>query len=47
MGLIGGAVITVLFGLLKDIAGIQLAYGICLVSFAYIVFYAFKGYKLR
>ena len=47
MGLIGGAVITVLFGLLKDIAGIQLAYSICLVSFAYIVFYAFKGYKLR
>lgn len=47
MGLIGGAVITVLFGLLKDIADIQLAYSICLVSFAYIVFYAFKGYKLR
>ena len=47
MGLIGGAVITVLFGLLKDIAGIQLAYSICLVSFVYIVFYAFKGYKLR
>ena len=47
MGLIGGAVITVLFGLLKDIVGIQLAYSICLVSFAYIVFYAFKGYKLR
>ena len=47
MGLIGGAMITVLFGLLKDIAGIQLAYSICLVSFAYIVFYAFKGYKLR
>ena len=47
MGLIGGAVITVLFGLLKDIADIQWAYAICLVSFAYIVFYAFKGYKLR
>ena len=47
MGLIGGAVITVLFGLLKDIAGIQSAYSICLVSFVYIVFYAFKGYKLR
>ena len=47
MGLIGGAVITVLFGLLKDIADIQWAYSICLVSFAYIVFYAFKGYKLR
>lgn len=47
MGLIGGAVITVLFGLLKDIADIQSAYSICLVSFAYIVFYAFKGYKLR
>ncbi len=47
MGLIGGAVITVLFGLLKDISDIQSAYSICLVSFAYIVFYAFKGYKLR
>ena len=43
MGLIGGAVITVLFGLLKDIADIQSAYSICLVGFAYIVFYAFKG----
>ena len=47
MGLIGGAVITVLFGLLKDISDIQSAYSICLVSFTYIVFYAFKGYKLR
>ena len=47
MGLIGGAVITVLFGLLKDISDIQSAYSICLVSFTYIMFYAFKGYKLR
>ena len=47
MGLIGGAVITVLFGLIKDVSNIQYAYGICFVSFSYILFYAFKGYKLR
>ena len=47
MGLIGGAAITVLFGLIKDVSNIQYAYGICFVSFSYILFYAFKGYKLR
>ena len=47
MGLIGGAVVTVLFGLLKDIADVRYAYGLCLISFSYILFYAFKGYKLR
>lgn len=47
MGLIGGAVITVLFGLIKDISDIRYAYSICLISFAYILFYAFKGHKLR
>ena len=47
MGLIGGAVITVLFGLIKDISDVRYAYSICLISFAYILFYAFKGHKLR
>jgi len=47
MGLIGGAVITVLFGLIKDVSDIQYSYAICFVCFSYILFYAFKGYKLR
>ena len=47
MGLIGGAVITVLFGLIKDISDIRYAYSICFISFIYILFYAFKGLKLR
>lgn len=47
MGLIGGAVITYVFGFLKDLTNIQHAYGICILSFAYIAFYAFKGSKLR
>ena len=47
MGLIGGAVITVLFGLIKDISDIRYAYSICFISFIYILFYAVKGHKLR
>ena len=47
MGLIGGAVVTVLFGLLKDNYGPQNAYWICLPCFLYIAFFAFKGHKLR
>jgi len=47
MGLIGGAVITVLFGLLKDVSDVRYAYGLCFICFGYILFYAFKGYKLR
>ena len=47
MGLIGGAVVTVLFGLLKDNFGPQNAYWICLPCFLYIAFFAFKGHKLR
>lgn len=47
MGLIGGAVITVLFGFIKDISDVRYAYSICFISFIYILFYAFKGHKLR
>ena len=47
MGLIGGAVVTVLFGLLKDHFGSQNAYWICLPCFLYIAFFAFKGHQLR
>ena len=47
MGLIGGAAITVLFGLLKDVTNTRYAYGLCFICFGYISLYAFKGYKLR
>ena len=47
MGLIGGAAITVLFGLLKDVTNTRYAYGLCFICFGYISLYAFKGDNLR
>lgn len=43
----GGAVIPVLFGLLKDAIGSQQAYWICLPCFLFILYYAIKGHKIR
>lgn len=47
MGLIGGAAVTLLYGVFKDHFGPQNAYWICLPCFLYIAFFAFKGHKLR
>lgn len=43
----GGALIPLLFGFLKDVAGCQQAYWICLPFYLLIMFYAYKGYKIR
>ncbi len=43
----GGALIPVLFGFLKDGLGSQNAYWICLPLYLIIMFYAYKGYKIR
>jgi len=43
----GGALIPLLFGAIKDWAGSQNAYWICLPFYLLIMFYAYKGYKIR
>lgn len=43
----GGALIPLLFGFMKDGLGSQNAYWICLPFYLLIMFYAYKGYKLR
>lgn len=43
----GGALIPLVFGFLKDCMGNQTAYWICLPCYIFILFYAYKGYKIR
>ncbi len=43
----GGALIPLLFGVLKDWLGSQNAYWICLPFYLLIMFYAYYGYKIR
>jgi glucose/galactose transporter len=43
----GGALIPLLFGFLKDAVGNQDAYWICLPCYIFIMYYAYKGYKIR
>ena len=47
MAMAGGAVIPTLFGYIKDIAGAQNAYWICLPCFLFILYYGMAGYKIR
>ncbi|GAA5191242.1 sugar MFS transporter [Ferrimonas gelatinilytica] len=48
MGIAGGAIIPLLFGLVADISGsIQSAYWIGIPCYGFILFYAFKGHKMR
>ncbi len=43
----GGALIPLLFGALKDAVGSQSAYWICLPFYLLIMYYAYRGYKIR
>jgi fucose permease len=43
----GGALIPLLFGAMKDWAGSQNAYWICLPFYLLIMFYAYYGYRIR
>lgn len=47
MAIAGGAVIPTLYGFLKDIAGAQDAYWICLPCYLIILYYAYFGYRMR
>jgi len=43
----GGAIIPLLFGLLKDFMGSQQAYWVCIPLYLLILYYAYYGYKIR
>lgn len=43
----GGAVIPLLFGVVKDAMGSQTAYWICIPFYLLIMYYAYYGYKIR
>lgn len=45
--IVGGAVIPLAFGFLKDAVGNQQAYWICLPCYLFILYYACWGYKIR
>ena len=47
IAVVGGAVGPLIFGWLKDVLGnMQKAYWICFPSYIFILFYAYKGYKI-
>ncbi len=41
----GGALVTILQGILADHVGYRYSFALCLVCYAYIIFFAVKGYK--
>ena len=45
--IVGGAVIPLAFGFLKDAVSNQQAYWICLPCYLFILYYAYFGYKIR
>jgi len=47
MGLIGGAIIPLVFGYVADVASHQVAYWVCIPSYVYILYYAIWGSKIR
>lgn len=47
MAIVGGAIIPLLMGMLADSIGIQLAFILTLFCYAYILFFAVRGYKMK
>lgn len=47
LGIVGGAVVPLIFGWMVDILTYQLAYWICLPCYLYILFFATIGYKIK
>lgn len=46
MGVFGGAVIPLAIGWIADHVGYQISFLLCMVCYAFILFYAIKGYKM-
>jgi MFS transporter, FHS family, L-fucose permease len=46
-GIIGGAILPLLFGYVADVASHQVAYIVCLPAYLYIMYYALSGSKIR
>ena len=46
MAIVGGAVVPLIHGFLADRIGLQSSYAIAVVCYAYILFYALKGYRV-
>jgi fucose permease len=47
MGIIGAALLPLLFGYIVDLASYRIAYGICLPAYLFILYYAVSGSKIR
>jgi MFS transporter, FHS family, L-fucose permease len=47
MGLCGNAIMPLLYGYFADLYNVRLAYWILFPCYLYLVFYAFRGYRLR
>ena len=47
IAIVGGALIPTVYGFMKDAVGAQDAYWICVPCFLYILYYGFKGHKIR
>jgi len=47
MGLCGNAILPLIYGALADHLSLRTAYVVLLPCYLYLIFYAFKGYKLR
>ena len=47
MGLVGNALLPMVYGYLVDIFNAREAYWVLFPCYVYLVFYAFRGYRLR
>lgn len=47
MGLCGNAILPLIYGYLADIYNVRLAYWVLLPCYLYLVFYAYRGYRIR
>jgi FHS family L-fucose permease-like MFS transporter len=47
IAIVGGALIPIIYGLMKDVVGGQNAYWLCFPCFLYILYYALQGHKIR
>lgn len=47
MGVVGGALVPPLMGLVSDYAGIRLAYILPVACYIYVMYYALKGYQIK